>query len=211
MVDSALKRSTDEWGGDLWFITKHQPVTCQRQHAGPIKNSLFVSSVSNTACWDISRTWFTFAMHHSCRAVQWNEGVNRFLLYYCSYFIMKKWRAERQQAGDSIYGMQFNRCCGKRQHWQEERWMCGVKSSSGFCPLSMRWRQAEESRTVKRENTEERGKKDSWPGCRTHCITSVFNKRHSSIDPSGENFSKHPAELKGRRDLSAALIEGFLF
>lgn len=37
MVDSALKRSTDEWGGDLWFITKHQPVTCQRQHAGPIK------------------------------------------------------------------------------------------------------------------------------------------------------------------------------
>lgn len=77
-----------------------------------------------------------------------------------------------------------------------------------------------EVKTTRREqNSEEKiqrkkkgkKKKDSWPGCRTYCITAVFNKRHSSIDLSGGNFSKHPAELKGRWDPCAGLIEGFLF
>lgn len=68
------------------------------------------------------------------------------------------------------------------------------------------------TRTVERTYREgEKRKEDSWPGRRTYCITAVFNKRHSSIDLSGGNFSKHPAELKDRWNPCAGLIEGFLF
>lgn len=66
---------------------------------------------------------------------------------------------------------------------------------------------------VKTSRGEQRGKKkrDSWPACGTHCFTAAFNKRHSSIDPSGGSFSKHPAELKVRRDPCVGLTKGFLF
>ena len=76
-----------------------------------------------------------------------------------------------------------------------------------------------EVRTTRREqNTEEKIQREGKKVMKkkrflagTYCITSVFNKRLSSIDLSVGNFSKHPAELKGQWDPCAGLIEDFLF
>lgn len=110
--------------------------------------------------------------------------------------------------------MRFNRCCGEKAALTDrKRDECLVTNpSSGFCLLSMRWRQPEQWR----EHTERRrggGKKKGFlAGTQDiYCITAVFNKRHSSIDLNGGNFSKHPAELKDRWNPRAGLIEGFLF
>jgi len=44
----------------------------------------------------------------------------------------------------------------------------------------------------------EKKKKGSWQGWTIYSITAVFNKKHSIVDVSLGNFSKHPAELKGQ-------------
>lgn len=75
------------------------------------------------------------------------------------------------------------------------RWL---RSAVNEVKTTRREQKSEEKirRGGEKKNEGKRRKKDSWPGCRTYCITAVFNKRHSSIDLRRGNFSKHPVELK---------------